>query len=153
MGRPPKPKHEDEPASIAAKLEEEAGEAKLEAEAHEKAAPVTKKLRMQAGTDEVTHGDHIYRVAQGAAKPEGYVELPPEAAEHVLRQGGAVLIEEGGAKYPHLMVSVRHVSDPKASFTFHGKVHEPDKKGLIHVSAEALGTIQAHGFELVPEKE
>jgi hypothetical protein len=94
--------------------------------------------------DEVTigHGTQSYHVPR-----DGVIDLPKEAAEHVIRQGGAVLIdpipEPSGQK-----VTVKHVSDPKATLAYGTEI----RTGEFEIPVEIVAEIAPHGFVLVDPK-
>lgn len=105
----------------------------------------TKRIQMQKGTDEVNEGETSYRVSLGAAEPEGVVIVPASAAEHLIRQGGAVDLD-AQPDPPKGFVHVRHKVDSKASFGWNGATYEPDENGKIHAPIASLAEIEPHGF-------
>lgn len=109
----------------------------------------TKTLKVQAGTDEINQDGEIYRVAQGPAKDEWIVDVPAHVAEHVIRQGGAIEILDVPPPPINLnLVSVRHISDLKATLGHGATVYEPDKDGKFLVPTSILAEIEPHGFVL-----
>jgi hypothetical protein len=111
--------------------------------------PRSKRLLVQKGTDEVNHAGVSYPTAHGPAEPEGIVHLPPEAAEHILRQGGAIEVtDETVSCEPSSTVLVRHINDPESSFSWGNRQFNPDENGLIEAPVEALAEIESHGFIL-----
>ena len=98
------------------------------------------RVRMQKLTNEVNHGTTRYPVGD-----DGIVDLPPEAAQHVIRQGGAVLVSpppppaEGTLK-------VKHVSDPKTIVSQGDQILYPDNKGEIEIPLSVLEDVTPHGF-------
>ena len=115
----PKSEHKDEPKQLAK----------------------TVKVQMQKGTDEVNHGTTKYQVSN----KDWTVELPPHVAEHVIRQGGAQLIEEDVEPSSDL-ISVQHVSDKKATLSYAGVNYDPDKDGKMSVPVVSVDEIAPHGF-------
>jgi hypothetical protein len=99
-----------------------------------------KRVQMQKGTDEVNHGTTSYHVPR-----DGVVELPPEVAEHVIRQGGGKDIDPK-PELPSDLVEVRHVSDPNAGLSWGWKSYPPSKDGKLHVPMASLEDIAPHGF-------
>lgn len=97
------------------------------------------KLHMQKGTDEVNYGTESFKVPAS-----GYVEVPLELAETLLKEGGAVQVLPGAL--PDGYVKVRHVSDPNASFNFEGVTYMADDDGVIDAPYTALSHIESHGF-------
>jgi hypothetical protein len=102
--------------------------------------PPTRRVELQNATigDETTigHGTKSYLVPR-----DGIVDLPPEVAEHVIRQGGARpldLPQEHGEG----TVTVKHVSDPKATLAYGNEVNT----GEFEVPVAILAEIEPHGF-------
>lgn len=106
-----------------------------------------KRLQMQRGTDEVNHAGESYKVTRSSVgdMPEGYVELPEDAAEHVLRQGGAIDLDDK-PELPDGHIRFRHHSDEHVSFGFDGHVFEPDDDGIITAPAHMMESLGWHGF-------
>lgn len=107
--------------------------------------PATRKIQMQKGTDEVNEGETSYRVALGPAEAEGVVIVPASAAEHLIRQGGAIDLD-AITDPPKGSTHVRHASDPTRGFSHGGTSYKPDKDGKIHAPVAILAEIEPHGF-------
>lgn len=147
----PKPHHEPEPAHAAEQHPHEHAPEHAPEHHEEKEEEVT-KLQMQKGTDEVNIGGESYKVALGAAQPEGFVEVPPALAEILIKQGGAVEIVDPPQHHHREpmqqgFVHVRHATDPNASFTFQGIEYCPGDDGVIKAPTVAVVHIEAHGFK------
>lgn len=110
------------------------------------AAKKTVKLHMQKGTDEVNYGNQSFPVGR-----DGNVEVPIEAEDSLLHEGGATEVkDEDGpeeAESPDSFAKVRHVSDPNASFTHDGITYEADKDGNLRVPHACVALLtESHGF-------
>lgn len=84
----------------------------------------------------IGHGTKSYTVPR-----DGIVDLPKEAAEHVIRQGGAVPLDPLPTP-SDVKVTVKHVSDPKATLAY----GDEQKSGEFEVPVSILPEIAPHGF-------
>jgi hypothetical protein len=111
-------------------------------------APPPKKglvrVRMQKLTDEVNHGTISYPVGN-----DGIVDLPPEAAAHVIRQGGAVQVDPPSPPPTEGVIKVQH-ADPSTILSYGQDVYAPDKDGNLSVPIAIFLEIESHGFVAIP---
>ncbi|HZQ41354.1 MAG TPA: hypothetical protein VFA87_11185 [Rhizomicrobium sp.] len=103
-----------------------------------------KKLKAPAGCDEANFGELEFRVDNN-----GIIEVPDDAAEYFLGQGGFELVEE--EKQPPVQLEghqkMMHPDGTGASWG--GKAYEPGADGAIEVPQAAVNDLKSHGFELV----
>jgi|SRR6516162_443470 hypothetical protein len=98
------------------------------------------RVKMPKLTNEVNHGTTSYPVDN-----DGIVDLPPEAAEHVLRQGGAVLVEPLAATAEGTM-KIKHTSDPNTTLGYGQDLYAPDSNGELTIPISIFSDVESHGF-------
>jgi hypothetical protein len=103
------------------------------------------RVKMQKLTDEVNHGTTSYPVG-----PHGIVDLPPEAAAHVIRQGGAVQVDPPPPPPTESVIKVQHVADQDTILSYGQDVYAPDKDGNLSVPVAIFSEIEPHGFVAIP---
>jgi hypothetical protein len=98
------------------------------------------------GTDEVNYGTEKFPV-----DPKTHnVEVPTEAVSSLVKQGGALVIEEKPLLPPQEgWVKIRH-DNPNASMSFDGVSYCVGDDGCGYMPAHvATVAIESHGFKLI----
>jgi hypothetical protein len=101
------------------------------------------RVKMQKLTDEVNHGTTSYPV-----DTDGIVDLPPEAAAIVIKQGGAELVNPPPPPVEGT-IQVQHISDP-ATIVGHGDQSYAPSGGVLTVPLAIWPEIEPHGFVAIP---
>lgn len=114
-------------------------------EKHPEKPPEPRQQRVEMkskGGDEVvvTHGTESYHVPR-----EGHIDLPPKVAEHVIRQGGALPVDQVPPPTQGT-VDVKNVIDPATTLGYGGNTYTPDNKGITTVPLAILVEILPHGY-------
>jgi hypothetical protein len=102
------------------------------------------KLRATQGADEANVDGVKYRVNN-----DGTVEVPQEAAPHLMGVGGFVEAEPNVPDLPEDHVRVAH--DDATGLSFGGVSYERHEDGSFHVPAHAVAHLVAHGFVALEE--
>lgn len=105
-----------------------------------------KKLHMPKGTDEVNYGTEKYPV-----DISGNVEVPDEAAGPLLKEGGAIEINEDVQNVEvvgELMVTISHI-DKSASISHDGVLYTLDDDGYGQFPSSLAYLLETHGFYVV----
>jgi hypothetical protein len=115
-------------------------------------------LQLPPGVDgyPVSHGDQSFPYYRPDPNGPFLVDVPPNVAEHLMRQGGfARMPRKDDASVPAMPPGFAMLKAPPdcSGLSFAGQNYTPDQEGIVTIPAHAVGHARAHGFRDPAEAE